>query len=174
MKLYAIFLLALSACPLSAFAYGSTDCVQDVVQADKEIGDALVTKLCSDASSFTVECYTQSFSLDKGIGRELSIGLCIGARSLQPLTCYKDIFSLDKGMSRGLAVNLCNHAQSVEPLTCYKNIFSFDNAMSRGIAIDLCSESTNAQNTIKCYVNAVHKGMSPADATNLCGIPKAR
>ena len=144
MKLCAIFLLALSACPYSAFAYDAFDCVQNVVKLDKDIGEALVVKLCSDASSLAVsQCYIQSFSLDKDIGRGLAIDLCNGARSLQPLTCYKDIFSFDKGIGRGLA-------------------------------IDLCSESTNAQNTINCYVNAGNAGMSRGAASKLCGIPKTQ
>ena len=169
MKLSKLVFFFLAGMPVYASAYGAYDCVKDVTQEDNGIGNELVTRLCSSASSSAVkQCYFQSFSFDTGIGRGLAIDLCNGAESSQPLNCYKSIFTRDKDIGRGLAVSLCNGASSSEPLSCYVKIFSTDSGIGRGLAINLCTASRNASKTIDCYVKAAAGGMNRKFATDLC------
>jgi len=135
-------LTAGSAKAIKEVAYGPVDCASEVVQRDPDIGEGLLTKLCTRAASAAVP------------------------------SCYFDAFSVDKDMGRGLAIRLCNAAPSMEPLVCYANIFNIDREMGRGLGIDLCAESVNAKSTINCYVNAAKRGMSRGGAIKLCGARK--
>ena len=94
------------------------------------------------------------------------------AIAYDPLDCLKDASKVDKDISVGLATKLCSGAWTAEPVKCYAQVSRVDTTIPRGIAVDLCAGSSNAENTIKCYAEAMGKRRSLARflATRLCGV----
>ncbi len=91
-----------------------------------------------------------------------------------PLECYKRVSEYDTGILRGMAVELCGGARSYAPADCYHESFKLDSGMIRGIAIDLCKGSTNAKETLACYLDASERGMNRGMAVQLCAAIQSR
>ncbi len=96
------------------------------------------------------------------------------ALAYDPLDCINDVAKADEGIIMGLSTELCSGAQSPDPVQCYNDSFKVDSGMIRKIAIDLCAGSTNAKNTIACYLKASDRGMIRSLATTLCGAKKSK
>lgn len=103
-----------------------------------------------------------------------SIYMSSSALAYDPLDCIDDIAKADEGIIMGLSAELCSGTQSSDPVQCYKDLFKVDSGMIRGIAVDLCAGSTNAKNTIACYLKASNRGMIRSLATTLCGAKKQK
>jgi hypothetical protein len=97
----------------------------------------------------------------------VAIGFVQNAKA-GPLECYERVSQYDTGILRGMAVELCGGAQSNAPADCYHESFQLDGGMIRGIAIDLCKGSTNAKETLACYLDASARGMNRGMAVQLC------
>ena len=101
------------------------------------------------------------------------IAACPLASAYDPVDCVRDISKADPEIIVGLAVKLCAGAYSPEPVKCYAKIGEVDKGMIRGIAIDLCAGSTDADQTISCYVKAGNEKLNRGLSTTLCGLRRS-